>query len=897
MKRFAPLLVLACSLAACAFASSVSADPTQFGLAGASASLSTNQAGAHPDFTTNFEVSTDPQSNANAFGLKRPYAATRDVHIDLPPGLLGNPNAVAQCAVSELETFSQPGGGCPNASQVGIVKFYAYSLTQAFAEPLYMMRPPSDESAVARLGFIAATVPTYVDVSLRSEGDYGARASVEGASGQQEVVKAETTLWGIPAASSHNTERQTPEEAFNGATSSPPRPPGGTPAPLVTNPTRCGVPLSVDFAVDSYQEPGRFSTLSAPLATIVGCDQVTFSPTLSLTPSSRSAAEPTGLDAELTVPQNESVPGVATSQIRYAKVTLPKGMTIASGAGDGLSACSAAEVGLGTRGAAHCPGASKIGSAQITSPDLSRTIEGAIYQRTPIKGDLFGIWLTADELGIHLKLPAEVHADPVDGQLSAFFEGTPQTEGIPQAPVSRFSLHFRSGPRAPLAAPDSCGTYYAHYEFDPWSGRAPVQADVPMRFDQGCDTGGFSPRLSAGSSSPLAGAFTSFLTTLVLGSGEQNVANFNVILPKGISAKLAGVGLCEGALAATGNCPLSSLIGSANVAAGPGPSPLWLPQSGREPITVYLSGPYKGAPFGLVVKTPAQAGPFDLGTVITRAGIYVDPETAQVTVKSDPLPQILEGVPVSYRTIHVAVDRPGFALNPTSCLTMRTQARVTSDQGVVATPSSRFRVAGCRDLGLSPQLSLRLFGKTNRGAHPRFRAVLKPHRGDANLLRVQATLPRSEFIENAHFNTICTRVQFAAGKCPSGSIYGHVTAVTPLLEKPLEGPVYLRSSNHKLPDLVVALKGQVDFNAVARVDSVNGGIRTTFEALPDVPLTKVVLSMHGASKGLFVNSRNLCAAPSKARIDVSGQNGKTRRLRVLLRNGCPHGNAAPKFHH
>jgi hypothetical protein len=896
MRRL-PLLAAAVAGAVLLAAPAAQADPSQFALASASASLSTHEAGAHPDLFTEFEVATDPTSEANGFGLKRPYAVTRDVHIGLPPGLIGNPNAVTQCTVAELEAFAI-GGGCPNASQVGVVKFYAYALTQAFTEPIYMMHPPADESAVARLGFVGALFPIYIDARLRSEADYGIEASVERASAEQEVVRVETTLWGVPAAKAHDTERQTPIEAYKGATSSPPRPPGGIPAPFMTNPTRCGKPLEMAFAADSYQLPGQFSEVKAPLGTITGCDQISFDPTLSLTPSSRQAAEPTGLDAELTLPQNETEGGHGTSEMRYATVTLPAGMTIASGAGDGLAACSAQEVGFERREASHCPGAAKIGSGEIESPALSRPIEASVYQRTPVKGDLFGVWLVADELGLHLKLPGEVHVDGDDGQITtSFTEGTPQTEGLPQAPVSRFTLRFKSGPRAPLAAPRACGTYFAHYQFVPWSGRPAREADVPMTFDQGCSTGGFDPKLTAGSTNPLAGAFSQFLTTLTFRSGEQNPSGLELTLPRGVLAKLAGIPLCEGANAQDGTCAAASRVGGVNVAAGPGPRPLWLPQPGKEAISVYLSGPYKGAPYSLVVRTPVQAGPFDLGTVVTRAAVYVDPETALVTVRSDPLPQILEGVPISYRTIHVAVDRHEFALNPTSCAEKRVRATLTSSEGAAARPSSRFQVGGCRELPFKPKLSLRLFGKTNRGAHPRLKAVLTARKGDANLSGAQVTLPRSEFIENAHFRTICTRVQFAAHECPAGSVYGHVKAMTPLLSEPLEGPVYLRSSSHQLPDLVIALKGQIEFNATARVDSANGGIRTTFEDIPDAPLTKVIVNMQGGAKSLFVNSTNLCKSTSRSPVKLIGQNGKRETLRTDLKNGCETGAVSGKSHH
>ncbi|HEX3609887.1 MAG TPA: hypothetical protein VHU14_09525, partial [Solirubrobacterales bacterium] len=311
------------------------------------------------------------------------------------------------------------------------------------------------------------------------------------------------------------------------------------------------------------------------------------------------------------------------------------------------------------------------------------------------------------------------------------------------------------------------------------------------------------------------------------------------------------------------------------------------PQPGKDPTAVYLSGPYKGAPYSLVVKTPAQAGPFDLGTVVVRAGIFVDPSTAQVTAKSDPLPQILEGVPISYRTIHVDIDRPDFALNPTSCDPMSIDGAVTSDRGAVANASDRFQVGGCAGLGFKPSLATHLSGGTHRGTHPRLQAVLRARPGEANIGRAAVTLPHSEFLDQSHIRTVCTRVQFVASECPEASIYGRAKAITPLLDQPLEGPVYLRSSNHELPDLVVALSGQVKFNLVGRIDAVpSGGIRTTFESVPDAPVSKFVLTMQGGKKGLLVNSTNICARHDRLVARFDGQNGKVHDIEPLLKNDC-----------
>jgi len=456
----------------------------------------------------------------------------------------------------------------------------------------------------------------------------------------------------------------------------------------------------------------------------------------------------------------------------------------------------------------------------------------------------------------------------------------------PQLPAQEVVLRLNGGARAPLRNPESCGTFDATYELGPWSGNPPVTGVAPITIDQGCDTGGFEPKLSAGTINPVAGGFSPFVFDVTREDGEQNIAAIDVSLPEGLTAKLAGVPLCPEVDASAGACPAASQIGTVKTATGAGAQPLWIPQPGKDPTAVYLAGPYKGAPYSIVARAPAQAGPFDLGVVAVRSAIFVDPETAQVTVRSDALPQILQGVPVDYRHIRVEVDRDQFTLNPTSCAEKSVRADVHSSGGKSAVASDRFQASECASLGFSPKLSLRLKGGTRRTAHPRLRAVLKARPGQANIRRVSVALPHSEFLEQAHIGTVCTRVQFAADACPKNSIYGRATVSTPLLDRPLRGPVYLRSSNHELPDLVVDLRGQLRITLAGRIDSLNGGIRTTFAATPDAPIRKFVLDMKGGSKGLLVNSKNLCLAPGYATVKMDGQNGRISDAHPRLGNDC-----------
>lgn len=870
---------------------SAEADFSDFGIASVGASLSTTQAGAHPDFTTMIEFKTDPASEVDSTGLKRPYARPDELTVGVPPGLAGNLNAVRPCTTLQLAE-SRFGSGCPIDSQIGILVARLYGLNGPFVSPVYRMEESTDGS-VAQFGALVSGVTVLIDINVRSDSDYGLTATVKGISARLPVVSIETTFWGVPADSSHDTQRLTFAESAQLATESPPRSSGLVAEPFMTNPTSCGGPLQVNFSAASYQLPGQSaSTATAELPAITGCGRLEFEPSLDVTPTSHAAASPSGLEATLTVPQNESPKGFATSQVRDATVTLPKGVTIAAGVADGLESCSAAEIGYRQSPPrnANCPEASKIGSAEFDVPALPRKLMGAIYQRTPEPGHLFRFWLTTDDLGTHVKIPGNIEVDPNTGQLTSTFVDSPQV------PLRGLKLDFKGGARGVLATPSKCGTFDTEFSFTSWSGLPAVAGKTPMAFDEGCDTGGFSPRLSAGTTNPVGGAFAPFVLNFTRDSSEQNLLRLNLTMPKGLLAKLAGIDLCPPAQAVTGNCSQDSQIGTTTVATGPGPSPLWIPQPGKEPTAVYLSGPYEGAPYSIVVRTPAQAGPFDLGMVVVRAAIHIDPVTTRVGIQSDPLPQILDGVPISYRTVHIDVNRPDFVLNPTRCTPATVTARAMSTEGATADLADRFQVGSCERLPFKPRLSIHLKGATKRAGNPALRATLTyPRKGVyANVASARVTLPHSAFLDQAHIHTVCTRVQFAAGAgngagCPAGSIYGYAKAITPLLSHPLKGPVYLRSSSHLLPDLVAALNGQIAVTLSGKVDTGKGdGLRTTFQAVPDAPISKFTLTMKGGKNGLIVNSENLCGphAKTQAIVGFTGQNGKVFHATPTVSNRC-----------
>jgi len=859
----------------------------EFGFESANAEESTPIAGLHPDLVTEFVFN----HVEDAVGRQDARARVKDYSLELPPGLVGNPMSLPRCSQGQFEA----GVNCPIDSQIGVIKVLLNENTkeQTLTEPLYNLQPPHQKDEIARLGFAAAFFPTFVDLKVRTAGNYGVTATVHNATALAPVVSAKATIWGVPQDPSHDPQRLTAFEAFfcletgTACFLEPPSSPefryrsaGLNPRPFLSNPTSCG-PLGINFGATSYELPGQVFEAFAPLPPITGCESIPFKPHFQIEPTSHAAGAPTGLSAVLHLPQNQGLNTPATSAIRTAKVALPEGMTINSAAANGLKACSDEQVAIGQEVASNCPDGSKLGTATFVSPDLPEAIHGAVVQRTPASGNLFRIWLVTDEFGLHLKLPGVIKADKATGQLTTEFAATPQL------PVEEIDLELRGGPRAPLKNPDWCGSYSASYEFTPWSGNPPISGQTePIAIDEACGGGGFSPTLEAGVTNPVAGSYSPLVVSLKRKTGEDNVSSFDLTLPKGELAKLAGVPLCPDTDMESGNCPAASQIGSVAVATGTGDQPLWIPQPGKAPTEVFLAGPYKGAPYSVLTKVPAQAGPFDLGTVMVRSGLYVNPDSVQATVKTDALPQILEGVPVLYRTIHASIDRPEFAISPTNCSEQSVNATVASTHGAIASPADRFQVGDCGALKFGPSLKLRLKGGTKRSQYPALTATLRTHEGEANIGKASVTLPHSEFLAQEHINTVCTRVQFSVGTCPAGSIYGRARAITPLLDQPLEGPVYLRSSSHKLPDLVVALHGLFDVNLVGRIDSFKGGIRTTFPEVPDAPVTKFVLKMKGGKKSLLVNSTDICTRTHRATVKMTGQNGKIHDPHPPLSGGC-----------
>jgi hypothetical protein len=884
---------------------------------------SVREAGAHPDLLViPFDFNSVLSPTAEFPKRKLPTENIRNLRVDLPPGFLGNPTAVGECSQAEFVLNE-----CPLSSHIGRIDV-----------GLAGVAPPNDtwdglttgvvnmahpRGAISDLAFVLFGNPVHVRVSLDPANHYAITSSVDNINETLPAFHQTMTLWGVPAAPSHDSERCSSfSQTLNWGDTSEECPTEVKPKPFLTVPSQCEAENVMRLHhYDSWENTGAFGPEVDYVipGKFTDCDKPRFEPDVEIVPTGKQANTPTGLDVHIKMPQNENPNALATPPVKDTVVTLPEGMSFSPSFADGLQSCSLAQMALGTNEPIRCPDASRIGEVTLSTPLLPKPAEGSMYlaaQGDNPFGSLFALYLVlqdTEERGALIKIPGRIDVDPVTGKITASFEDTPQF------PFDDLTLKFRSGPRAPLVNPPSCGTQTIGVRVTSWAQpNDPVDASNTYEVTEGpngtpCPPDPtrrpFSPKISAGTLNPTAGAYSPFVFRLSREDQEQELSRLTTILPRGLVAKLAGIVPCsEGAIAsistqqgagkgevASPACPASSEVGSISAGLGAGPGPNYFPGK------VYLAGPYKGAPLSLAVVAPGIAGPFDLGNVVVRVAIQVDPSTAQVTAVSDDFPTILQGVILRVRDVRLRVDRPETTLNPTNCSPMAVTAKVsgvggsllsTSDDSL-ATASNPFQVGDCAGLGFGPKLSLRLFGGTKRGAHPKFRAVLRMPPGGANIGHASVALPNSAFLEQSHIRTICTRVQYAADACPAGSVYGYAVAKTPLFAAPLEGPVYLRSSSNPLPDMVAALKGPaaqpIEVDLSGRIDSVKGGIRNTFDVVPDAPVETFTLTLQGGKKGLLVNSRNLCASVNRATVKFTGQNGSRAFLRPALQNSCKKG--------
>jgi hypothetical protein len=860
----------------------------------------------------------------------------KTLRVDLPPGLTVNPEAtVSRCPLASFLNSPSPGvfePTCAEETKVGEerVTMSANKEPTEVAPTVFVPKgftlPPSEaqgtkvavynlvpkEGEPAKFGFvIGKRAPIFLETEVAWESDFHESFTIK--------LPNSAAVTGLSTLISR---------LINFGRSG-----DGT---YITNPTTCFDPnegafehlYSTWFRAESYGEPNPTfpegsSAAEAKLPKDAsgrrimqeGCETVPFDPSIEVAPGTNEVDSPAPATVTVKLPFDPAKEGgdkQSQSHVRRAEVSMPKGMGLNPSGANGLVACSDAQFKKGVRVYTNeCPAESDVGTVEVDSPPLAEPLKGDVYvgeqkSTNPESGEMFRILIEAksEKEGIAARLVGNVKADPVTGQLTAvldeqqvgqFAGALPQ--GLPQVPFETVKLQF-DGSKAVLTSPPTCDKQTTTSQLEPWA-RPGTFASPSAEFTLSSVPGGgtcpqtlaerrFTPSYTAKTDSTKAGAYSPFHVHIGRVDGEQELKLVDVTLPKGLTGKLAGIPYCpeaalSAAAASTGkaeqansSCSTNSMIGTVTTESGTGANPLKL--GGK----AFLAGPYKGAPLSMATITPAVAGPFDLGAVVVRVALNVNPKTAQINAVSDTIPDVFGGVKLDIRSIDVDVDRSKFMLNPTNCLKQATSGTINGGGANPTDPaafssypvSAPFQASQCRKLAFKPKLFTRLYGPVKRAKNPRLRAILQARNGDANIARTALTLPHSLFLDQSHIRTVCTRVQLAARACPKGAVYGQAEAKSPLLDKKLKGPVYLVSSDNPLPDLVADLRGQVNIQLYGVISSKRGGLKTVFRSVPDVPVKKFILNMRGGKKSLLVNSTNLCKEKQRAVLNIKAQNGK-----------------------
>jgi len=866
------------------------------------------QAGGHPfEAFTDIDFFTHPDSQ----GRPEPDEAVRTVHVDLPAGLIGNPQNVPQCTQAQL----QSNNGCPSNTQVGVTVLKVEGLGSQFASPVFNMVPA--EGVPAQFGFVALIPRVIITASVRTDG--GLSVTIPNISQALPLTGTSLTFWGVPGDPAHDGDRGACLNSDDQC------PFVGTVKPFLTNPTACLGPQTTVLQANSWQDPVPDQLESTTPVGADGCDAVPFDPTIQASPAVTATDSPSGLSVNVHLPEINNPSGIEESQLRDAVVTLPEGMTLNAAAADGLGTCSQAQIGLDNTDNPSCPSSSKIGNVSITSPLQPDPLTGGIFFADPNDNpfdSLTAIYMVAQGGGVTIKLAGEIQRDPDTGRLTTVIQDAPQL------PFTDFGLQFSGGPRSVLATPTTCGTKTVSADLAPWSGNTPTTTTSSFNIDAGpnglpCVTNDsqrpFTPDMNAGLTNPVGGSSSPFTFQVTRPDGNKWLKGLSVDLPVGVLAKIAGTAECsDGALASIDtsvgsgqeeidnpSCPAGSQVGTATIGAGAGTQPEYV-QTGK----VYLAGPYKGAPFSLAIVVPAVAGPLDLGTVLVRNQLKIDSDDAQVHVVSDEIPDTLAGIPLRLRDIQLNIDKPGFMQGPTNCSPLTVNAQITGSEGGSASLAKPFQMAGCAGLPFAPTLSASILngrGGTTRSSHPALQVNVGGTPGGANILGADVLLPPAFQVDQANLGNLCSESELAATRCAGRNTIGSATATTPLLDQPLSGPVYAVSGSGGLPRLAMILNGPASqpVQLIVRADTVTRGnqIASVISAAPDAQINGFSLTIDGGSTGYLVNNTNLCSKTKKSKkkgkkgkkqvrtaqtasATFTGQNGATSKRSTTIAMDC-----------
>jgi hypothetical protein len=863
------------------------------------------QAAGHPNYgITDFRFASHEVAPSD----DEPDGKVKDVRVDLPAGLSVNPEATETCSEAQLDEFN-----CPEDSQVGedeatgtavLLKLLNRKATVTEKFPVYNMQRTPGEPARFGVEINSSTLELlakagndirghiYLEggISWHKEasngetsgvesGDYHEYFKIKNIPQQPEIIESRLIFWGIPQ--HYQKGAATPPRAF------------------ITLPSTCSTEPITTLHFDSYEDPGDFQseTNEAPV-TATGCGSLAFNPSFSLTPETTQSDQPDGVSATLHVPQLLSEPTKPDSpDVQSAEVTLPEGMSLNPSAAKGLEACGSAQFAGGS-----CPGGSNIGSFSVNAPGIPPgALTGGVYVgapeegkpgKEPESGGEFRIFLLgeAPQYGVGLQLEGRVKANTSTGRLTAVFANAPQV------PVEDLTLHFKGGAQAPLANPLSCGPVQPAAAVTPYGGEPPAAAATNGFVVDSNGAGGecpsslpFALTQSFPPQSPAnAGAYDPATFSLSRSDGQQYLSKLTTTLPAGLLGAIPSVPLCGEPQASAGTCPVTSQIGTVTVTAGAGSEPYSF--AGR----AYLTGPYGTAPYGLSIVVPAVAGPYNLGEVVTRAGISIGLYSGRVTVAST-LPTIVGGVPLRLKSLSVAVNRKNFLFNPTNCGPLATESLLSGTLGASQSLSSPFQVGNCAALPFKPSVSVSTGGRPTKAGGASLVVKVTQAPGQANISEMQLQLPKQLPSRLTTLQKACTAASFEAalppGSCAAVARVGGVTVTTPVLPGVLKGPAYLIShGGEAFPDLDLVLQGDgLEVVLVGHTHISHNGITTsTFEALPDVPISSVEVDLPmGANSALATNGR-LCHAGLTAPTTIIAQSGAkiTQNTKIAV-SGCP----------
>ncbi|HTY95608.1 MAG TPA: hypothetical protein VMB91_01100 [Solirubrobacteraceae bacterium] len=816
------------------------------------------------------------------------------IRTDVAPGLATSPVAVPQCKEAEFKgvevaegVFTAP--SCSQESEIGrnYVTVYAGGNDIPLEGVVYNLEPAPGHAS--EFGVAVSLAPLgsafYAHTLIKGNVEWGVGSALDPSRIGSGTLKGDYHDYfeievspSLPLISSRlvffgNKNQKT-----------------GEPDDFITNGTSCPGSVTTWLTLENKEKIVDKQPYASPLS-LEHCDKVHFEPAFAVTPTELLHDAGDGFATEVAV-NHEPEAEIDNSEAKTISVQLPEGMTLNPSAAPELTSCSPAQARIhSSEPGVGCPAKSELGTVSLEVPTLPPgSLKGNLYlggpESGPITGPPYIMYLDAESAryGVSVRLKGEVFPNEATGQLTTVFSE------LPEQPFSKATLHFNEGAMAPVANPLACATGVATALLTPYSETGTVsRVSNPLSFSGCTNPLALVPAQTTSVSDANAGAGTAFTFNLERPEGNQYLSQITTTLPRGLAGAVPTVEQCPEPKANEGTCSSASQIGTATVLAGAGSKPA----SFTGPV--YFTGPYNNAPFGLSIAVPAVSGPFNLGTVVTRATINVQQYTGQVIVGTT-LPRIVKGVPMRIRKITVTVNKQGFMSNPTNCAALSTISSVTgfvpgTGEGANVTASSPFQVGNCSALPFKPAFTATSSAKVTKANGASLETTLKMPSGSSNIKSLLVQLPTQLVSRQTTLNKACLAAAFEANpySCPSGSFVGGVTAKTPLLPGTLKGPAILVShGGEAFPDLDLLLEGSgVRVILVGHTKITKKVTTTNFSENPDLPVSSITVNLPIGSHSAVTNNGELCPKPLVMPTTITGWTGATVKQNTIVKvTGC-----------